>query len=115
MIYLLFVLILLGAFFIYSSWAWATVIQKAWLWFAIPSFPEYHLQPLTFIQGLTISIFIGLIIVRMPRIYRKSERHMTIAEKEDKVLQDKASLINLLVLPWLVMVVLFFIKWYFVG
>lgn len=110
---ILIVFVFIAVLILYGTWAWTYVIQKAWLWFVVPSFAGA--EPITFNQALAISVAISLIVIRMPAKQSKSTEFMTPEEKIDQQRYHKGVLSNAILLPWFVLGMLWLVKWYFIG
>jgi hypothetical protein len=61
MLVILSLLISIPFFLLYGTWVWGVVIQKTWLWFAVPAF---GMQPFTFAQAVCASVFVSIFFVK---------------------------------------------------
>jgi hypothetical protein len=61
MIQFFLLLISLPTLILYGTWAWAVVIQKTWLWFAVPAFA---VTPFTFAQAISVSVFVSIFFAK---------------------------------------------------
>ncbi len=82
--------------FLYGTWAWAFVIQKAWLWLAVPAFA---LNPLTFAQAIAISVLTGILF------FKSLPKHDTKKKESGETDWNEfgCNLVYGLVAPWVIL------------
>ncbi len=90
----------------YSVATWAYVIVKTWSWFIVTAF---GMAPITFVQGVAISIDLGVIAARSYSITDASLD--TTSETYKKNMGYK--IVGALIAPWIVLVIVWIVKLFF--
>lgn len=83
---------------LYLVWAYAVILQQTWQWFIVPTF---GLKPLSFIQAFAINMILSVV---------SSDRFAKPKEEDENPLQRY---LWLLVKPWILLVMFWFLHWIF--